>query len=361
MLAKIGFAGDLHKRPLDISTITGYVDCTIAVQKDLRRVVEEQGLTHFVSLGDWYDRGYASDIDASSADIDADMEFDKLLKGNFYGVIGNHIRLRMDSNPELSLIQPHPTLKSRRKVTREHQVIKTPDVLRIGDVQISFMHHSVTKKSVEEYKPTRQPWATYHIAIFHTPKIVPSDKLIGTNYQMSSSPNTAIARTLQGVDLALCGDIHNAIGKFIVNTGPGVACTMVVPGSLTNTDSSEKNRHTEVMMPIITIEDDSSVKLEFLRFDLKTNMLTFHIKSGDTVKEKLLSTRIKEVKSLYDEDLNGITIPATMDEVMSLNAFMAYQRYTEADKDIVRSIINDPSDISALIKIANKQEENVEL
>lgn len=347
---KIGLAGDLHKRAKDISTIQGYVNCNIAVQRDLMRLIKETNMDYFISLGDWYDKGYTSDVSASLADYDIDIEMANLLNGKFYGLIGNHIRLNMDSNPELHLIQPHPVYKSRRTVIRQEQVMKTPKMLRLGTVQISFMHHNKDVDDVFAYKPRREEWATYHIALFHTPSIVPNAQLVKTNFGYNASSNSKIGEVLNGVDLAIVGDIHTPLGQFNINTPTGTTI-MVVPGSLTNVDSSEDNRHTSIMLPVISIDDDSSVKLEYIHFDLKTNLLTFMKKNIEESKEKLKSLRGKPVRDLHGDDDIVSIIGRRENAYTTLNGFMQASGYTDVDKQLIRSVINNPADLDSLIKI----------
>lgn len=350
MSVKIGFAGDLHKRPKDITTIEGYVECTISVQRKLMQAIKDLRLDYFISLGDWYDKGYSSDVSSGLADYDIDIEMSNILKGNFYGLIGNHIRLNMDSNPELHIIQPHPVYKSRRACFREEQIMKTPDILRVGNVQISFMHHKKDVNDVHAYKPTRRDWAKYHIALFHTPSIVPNAQLIHTNYGYNASSNSSIGETLQGVDLAIVGDIHNPIGQFEVHTPTG-NLTMIVPGSLTNTDASLQNRHEFILMPIITVEDDDSVKVEYYHFDLLTNLLTFKQKNVEASREKLKSLRGKAVKSLHESDDIVAVLGRSENAYTSLNAFMQAQQYTDVDKQLIRHVLNKPDDLDGLVRI----------
>lgn len=346
---RIAFAGDLHKRSRDITTIEGYVQCNIAVQKALMQMLTDLDIDTFISLGDWYDKGYINDVSASLADYDLDIQMSNQLKGNFYGLIGNHIRLAMDSNPELHIIQPHPEYKSRRPVARTEQIMKTPDVLRVNDVQISFMHHKMNVHDCLAYKPKREPWAKYHIALFHTPSVVPNAKLIDVNMGYNASSNTKIGETMADVDLAIVGDIHSAIGTFQVSTPNGLM-TMIVPGSLTNVDAGETSRHTSINIPIITIDDESHVTLQYQPFDLKTNLVTFKKKNIEESREKLKSLRGKPIKELYSAK-DMVTIIENRDEALvSLNAFMRTQGYTEQDKRLVKMIIDNPRDVAGVIK-----------
>lgn len=349
MYARIGFGGDLHKKAKDPTTIEGYVNCNEAVQRDVMRICDELQLTHFIHLGDWYDRGYVNDVAAALADTGLDIQMSTQMKGNFYGLIGNHLRLSMDSNPELHLIQPHDEYKSRRIVTRTEQVIKTPKMLRINDVQISFMHNLLDEDDCLKYKPTREEWAKYHIALFHTQCIIPNAKLLEIGHGYNASSNTKIGQALEGVDMAIVGDIHNPLGQFRVPTVTG-SCLMIVPGSLTNTDSGLRNRHTTINMPIVTINEDSTVKLQFLPFDLKTNLVTFKQKNVEQSEAKIRALRGKSKERLYSNEDDAIALISNPDEtVTSLNAFIQSQGYTERDKSLIRMVMTDPTKVGAML------------
>ena len=141
MKYKILYATDLHKKMKDITTIRGYCTVHNKIEDDLINLISQLGITHFIEGGDWFDSGYGSDVAAALAHTDLDRKLYDAVKGNFYGVIGNHIRLNMDSNPELFLIQPHPKYTTRHRISRDTQIIKTPDELFLNGVQISFCHH----------------------------------------------------------------------------------------------------------------------------------------------------------------------------------------------------------------------------
>lgn len=356
MIAKLLFGGDTHKKVVDPVTIAGYRKCTAAVQRSLMETIREDGITHFCSLGDWYDRGFHTDNASCIPEYDMDIEMSRMLQGNFYGLIGNHIKLGLDSNPELFLIQPHPFYKTRDKVYRDYQIIKTPDVLMFGSVQVSFMHFSGNRKTLGGYKPTRRQETTYHIALFHTPHIVPNQQLIAAGLQANSYTTEAIGDVLDGVDLAICGDIHDPIGRFVVTHRTGVT-TMVVPGSLSNTTSSKLHRHASVYLPIVTINDDSTVTLEFKMFDLKTNMLTFKDEDVKQAKaEKLNGIKAKR----KDEKIEAGAVRSIFDysspDAYSLDNLIRRKGYTTAESAMIRSIMQNPLDIDNLIKIYTEEE-----
>lgn len=343
------FAGDLHKRSKDITTIEGYVECTNRVQHALMEDIKSLGVDCFVSLGDWYDRGYAVDVAASLADYDIDIEMSRLLGGRFYGLIGNHIRLNMDSNPELHIIQPHPVYKSRRPVIRKEQIMKTPTVLRVDDVQISFLHHRKDAAGALDYRAARAEWAKYHIALFHTPYIVPASRLADTDYGYSTSHTSKISQALEGVDLAIVGDIHNPLGSFVVPNVTGNT-TMIVPGSLTNTDASVRNRHSMIMIPVLDIQG-GTVSVSYHNFDLQVNRLTFKQKNVEASKERLKTLRGKSVQDLHDPRDIAAVLGSPESIYLSLNAFMQAQGYSDVDRRLVQHVLDRPEDIEELVNI----------
>lgn len=353
---KIMIAGDLHKRMKDITTIRGYCEVNRKIQLDLIQAIKDLGITHFISLGDWFDSGYGSDVSAALAHTDIDVEMSKVLKGNFYGLIGNHIRLRMDSNPELFLIQPHDVYKSRHPITRDYQIIKTPKDLILNGVQIHFMHWYKAAESAADYKAMINPDCHYHIGLYHTEYIIPSNYLYDLNMDGMASDNTVISRALDGINLAIVGHVHKAIGMFNIAKNDGTTTTMIVPGSLTNTDAGELSRHDYIDIPIIDIDEDGKVKLSLHHFNLRTNELKFEPKlKSNEYKEKLKSLRGNSKDALYEE-LRDTSFVGEHTQFTTLNMFFKEQGYTTCDKDMVRNVISNPEDIQSLRQAYMAQE-----
>lgn len=347
MLYKIAFAGDLHKRPKDISTIKGYVKACDTVQESLIKMMREEGISHFVSLGDWYDKGYVDDVSSALADTSKEEYISNMLDGKFYGVIGNHIRLRLDSNPELMLIQPHPTINSRKPVKRNEPILKTPSHFTIGNIQISLVHHIPNSDSLEDYVIHRLPGIKYHIACVHDPRFIPNKQLSLTEMPSTRTLDSQIARVLGNVDLCICGDIHKPLGMFDVSP----TTKMIVPGSLTNTNAGVRSRHGSIKIPIITIDDeDDSYTFSFYEFDLHLNMLTFDEKSAEKVADKLKTIRGNNLSELYgDRPLESIISNGISS--MSFGTFIKEQQYTEADKKLIRLTLKEPDNLINLIKV----------
>lgn len=360
MVYKILFAGDLHKRMKDITTIRGYAAVTLKIQNKIISLLRELECTHFISLGDWFDGGYGSDVSAALAHTDIDRELAAAVNGNFYGLIGNHIRINMDSNPELHLIQPHQYYTSRHSIARKEQVIKTPESLMLNSVQISFMHHNKFAESAWDYRPTLNLDAKYHIALFHTEFVVPTVQLHKMKITNIVNENSKIAAALDGVDLAIVGHLHKPLGTFSINKTSGETTTMIVPGSLTNTDAGMISRHNSIDMPLITIGEEGEVTIAYQHLDLMTNELSFQKKEfSEAGKQKLQSLRGNNKSTLYEELEQQSFVGNNFDAFMTLNSFMQSQGYTSADRQMIKTVLHSPEDIAGLVKIHKQETQSV--
>lgn len=355
---KILFGGDLHKRPIDLSTIKGYTEVNYKIQCDVMNELRDGGYTHFISLGDWFDEGYGSDTAAALAHTDIDKEMSGVVNGNFYGLIGNHIKIRMDSNPELFLIQPHPYYKSRHKIYRDYQIIRTPKELILNGVQICFMHWNHLAESARDYKAMIDTNCHYHIGLYHTPYIIPANFMAGLNMYTKISDNSSISAALDDIELAIVGDIHKPLGTFTINKVDGKSTTMIVPGSMTVTDSGKASRHDKIDMPVIEIDEDGNVSLSYFTLNLRLDELEFMEKIiSDEKREKLKSIRGNNKVALY-EDLEAATFVGTESSFLTLNRYMKEQGYTDTDKKLIKSVMNSPDDIQLLTYMYKEGLEN---
>lgn len=356
---RVMIAGDLHKRMKDITTIQGYCDACRKVQIDLIKAISKLEVTHFISLGDWFDGGYGSDVAAALTHADIDRLMADRLDGNFYGLIGNHIRIRMDSNPELFLIQPHKVFTTRHPVSRREQIIRTPDRLVLNSTEIIFMHWNADADGAIDYKVPIDTELKHHIALFHTDMIIPGSLMSGLNMGYDVDDDTTISEALNGVDIAIVGHIHNKIGAHNIVGRNGNNTLMIIPGSLTNVTSSEKNRHDSIDIPIIDINEDESYTLRYYKQSLHTDMLKFMKKAelDEETKKKLKSLNGNNKEALYD-DLQASSFVGESADFLTLNRYMIQNGYKEEDKSMVRSVMKNPEDIQSLIALNNKRLED---
>ena len=351
---KILMGGDLHKRTKDISTIRGYCKAAEQVQLDIMQTIKDEGITHFISLGDWFDGGYGSDVAAALAHTDIDKNMSELLKGNFYGLIGNHIHIKTDSNPELFLIQPHPVYQARYGTVRDYQIIRTPDRLELNGVEILLKHWNHEAENAYSYKVNIDPQCKHHIGLFHTEYVIPGSALRGLNMSNEVDDNSIITNTLAGLDLAIVGHIHMKIGSVLINGSNGQQVNMIIPGSLTNTDAGTIHRHSSIQMPIITISEQGNIELSYHEQSMHLEMLQFLEKRlAAEDEEKLKSLRGNHKESLY-KGCEASSFIGESDVVISLNKFLLVNDYTETDRELVRQVLHSPEDLDTLLGIYHR-------
>ena len=364
---RILFGGDLHKRMRDIATIRGYCKACTQIQLDIMDYIRENGVTDFYSLGDWFDGGYGSDVAAALVHTELDSRMSRLLNGNFYGLIGNHIRIKMDSNPELFLIQPHPYYTSSHTVSRKEQIIKTPThkAYEAGGkvaLEIHLQHWNPVSEGAKDYAVKDDVWKSpdsYKITLFHTEEIIPGQLLSSLNMGYEISNETVISNALGQTDLALVGHIHKVIGKHLIKDPTGLKSTLLyVPGSLMNTDSGMRARHDHVDLPVVDVLSDGSVKVYEYSQSLHLEMQEFFVKTSEENAVKLKSLRGNTLDTLYG-DMEASAFIGDSSSFVSLNTFFERQGYTQNDKALCKTVIKSPEDINVMREIYKSEGEDV--
>ena len=162
--------------------------------------------------------------------------------------------------------------------------------------------------------------------------------------------NGQIASALEGIDIAIVGHIHMKIGTFNVSTPTGDV-TMIIPGSLTNTDSGKVSMHDSIDIPIIETDDESDTfSISYYTQSLHTEMLQFlHNDLDNSARSKLKSLQGNSVETLYSELESASFIGSS--QFLSLNKFFEQQGYTKGDKKLVKHVIHNPEDIVTLLNI----------
>lgn len=278
MKARVLFVSDLHKRDVDFSTIQGYTRAVDQVQADIMQFVKDHGITHLVSMGDWYDKGYRS-INRYSNDRNLDEALSACVNGNFYICLGNHFFLERDNNPEMYLIQPSEQhTPTHRIYTADRPIIQAPDFIQIGGVRISLFHYSKANKF---YHDNIDDTVKYHIGVYHDDVVVPSyAKTEGGHW--GGSPSTSIEDMLSNVNFAIVGHLHKPVGAIKIPVN-GREIPMLIPGSLANTQNGP-SYHESVKLPVIEIGDDDSVACKLYQFSLHCEMLRLYKKKESAIK-----------------------------------------------------------------------------
>lgn len=326
------FAPDLHKRDVDFSSIKGYMGAVEQVQKDILAFLQNLNADkkYFVSLGDWYDKGYRS---TSRVFIDTyyDNEIAKAVDGNAYICIGNHFFLERDANPEMYLIQPSYLYQPRDVVPMEKPIFRTIPSLRIGNVQISFFHFN---KDDKHYIQHVEPGVDFHIGLYHDDCVLPSDIRNLAGY-MGSTSNDYLNAIYSNVDMAICGHIHTAIGvkNYTLNSGKSVP--IVVPGALAITENKEIVKHHSVECPLLTVYDDGSFDIKYVEFSTHMDMLKFY---------KIKETKLEQSLEVMGTGTGDYNLPTAV----SLKDFLRRKGYSENVVEIIMGITPGQTDVTTL-------------
>lgn len=288
MKARILFLGDLHKRDVDFTTIKGYTTAVDMVQADILSFIKDKGVTHLVSLGDWYDKGYRS-INRCANDRNFDEELAAAVNGNFYICLGNHFFLERDNNPEMYLIQPSELHKPTHAIYAKKPVIQAPAYFRVGSVQVSLFHYHKTNK---DYRATLDPSVKYHIGVYHDEIVVPTyaQKAGGL---INGTPAQNVQAILDNVNFAIVGHIHKPVGYIKVPMGDRDV-PMFIPGSLANT-SNGPQFHESVNLPVVDIDDDDKVSCSLFTFSLHCEVLKLYQRKEGAIQAELPTQVVTDI------------------------------------------------------------------
>ena len=343
MQARILFLTDLHKRDTDFTTIVGYTKAIDAVQEDILALIERINITHVIIGGDWYDKGYRS-INRVFNDNNYDRLLHNAVNGNVYLCRGNHLFLERDSNPEMYLIQPCDSMPPVHPIkTTDVPLFKSPDVVQIGPLQISLFHFDKTDKT---YIRPRAPETTYHIGVYHDDCILPTS-IRQASGDHGVTTTGALCEYYKNVDLAVCNHIHTAVGLTHINIGDRQVPAFI-PGSLCITKNQTSELHSSVKLPVVTLEDDNSVKVQTTTVSLHTEMLRLYNKK-ETVKGNA-STTLSAVKGV------DITTLFTPKENVTLKQILIRKGYPERIIQMVDGAARQGLTIKEAMELLKKEE-----
>lgn len=272
LLASILCVTDRHKRDIDFSSIKGYCDASAQVTEDILEIIQEKDITHVVEMGDLYHRGYTK-ISAQYADVMDDIAIRDAVNGNYYGVVGNHLMLERDNNPEFYLIQPnnYPDLQPILKRKFRQPIIRVVDDLVIGPVQMSFFHYN---KENKDYVAERRNGIKYHVGFYHDDSVVPNHvrEQCGIKAKVTSD---YMNRIYSNIDYAFLAHIHTDIGLMKLKLKSGKIVLAYLQGAATITSSKASEYHKYVMLPIIQIYENTMI-VEKVKLSLHTEMMEIY-------------------------------------------------------------------------------------
>lgn len=331
------FVPDLHKRDVDFTSIKGYVEAVELVQQDIVEYLKTLTNGMFVSMGDWYDKGYRS-TGRVFADSFYDTEIAKAVNGNAYICLGNHFFLERDSNPEMYLIQPSYLYKPRINVPMQEPTFKTADHVIIGRTQISFFHFNKTDKN---YYTKVESGVNFHIGVYHDECVLPSDIRQQAGF-FGNTSNDYLNNIYANVDLAICGHIHTAIGMRNYTLNSGKVIPIVVPGALAITENKDIVKHKSVMCPVATITEDQC-SISFQEFSTHMDCLKFY-----KMAEQKKATDTLEAMGSADGEYK-------MPSAVSLSDYLYRKGYSEREVRAIMSIQPGATDSRTILNLISEE------
>lgn len=344
LLASVMFVPDLHKRDVDFTSIKGFIGAVEQVQKDIIEALGKLEKPVFVSLGDWYDKGYRSTA-RTLADIYYDRKIAEKVGGDAYICLGNHFFLERDANPEMYIIQPSYLYKPRKDFPNQEAIFKTVPYLVIGDVQISFFHFN---KEDKNYIQPVQPGVRHHIGIYHDDCVLPSNvRQQAGGYGTTS--NDYLNSIYSNVDLAIHGHIHISVGTNVYSMNSGKSVPMLIPGSLGITQNKEEMKHKSVQCPVVKIYEGGGFDVDFVEVSTHLDMLSFY-----KVQEKTLAMDSMEI--MGSGDGSKLSIP----KARTLIDFLRNEGYSQNDVEHIMQIRPGMTDVYTIMGFIKEDLENAE-
>lgn len=344
VIAKVLVVTDLHKRWKDSTSIKGQVSVQNAIQKDLIEYCANNHVTHVFIAGDWYDRGFHGLGQAYGA-IEMDRRLSACVNGNVYLCVGNHFYLERDENPEMYIIQPNDYIKPQMEIpVPETPIFKLVPKLKLGTVQFDFFHFNKLNKNYVAY---RDEDTTYHIGIYHDDTVVPGWVREREGYT-GSATQAYFNQIYANVDLAICGHIHTKIGTTVMELNSGRKVPVIIPGSLGITQNKEDFKHADVQLPVITIDDDSTVHIDYATFSTHLPELRFY--APKKKKKTLLST--SEIMANRPTAVNTNSA-----ELLSLPVFLMKRGYTNRHLNLVNAAIGETLNLATAVAILAEVDE----
>ena len=332
MLARILFLPDLHKRGRDSDAIKGQMDAIRLIQKDIIALNNQYKFTHNIILGDWYHKGF-HDLDQALGAIQEDRLLASSVNGNVYLLIGNHFYLERDCNPEMYIIQPNKLIKPIHDITMpETPIFKVVNTLRIGNVQIDFHHFSKVNK---DYVAEREEGVTYRVGLYHDDKTLPSWVREKAGYLSGSVSQPYLNKIYEDIDIAIHGHIHTPLDVIKIPLASGKEVPVIIPGSLSIVTRKNSDVHDFVTLPILEINDDSTV--------------TFKQIKQSTHRECLIFKEKTELKDMDMSDSLNSKNTFSMKEVNSISQFLSSHGHSAETLDLVHQLYITPMSLEDMV------------
>lgn len=344
MLAKILYVSDMHKRWKDSESVKGILEIQNIQQQELIDYVKLNHITHVFLGGDWYDRGFHG-LGYAFGQHEMDRRLSRAVNGEVYLCVGNHFYLERDENPEMYTIQPNELIKTELNIPLpETPIFKCVKQLIIGTVQIDFFHYSKTNK---EYYTAVQPGITYHIGLYHDDLVCPAYVREMEGYH-SNVGQDYYNKVFSNVDIALCGHIHSKVGLTQMTLLNGRNVPLYIPGSMHATRNVDIEKHSIVSLPVICIDDDSTITYHQADFNTHLDELRFY--AGKKTKKR----EHEHVDAVVSNYINRAHTPQT---ARSLGSYLQANGYTQGRLRFVESAMRGDLSFSNAVNLLTALQE----
>jgi len=280
---------DWHLKDKDPRLISGYVNNSFRQFDEIAFLIEKFDIDSIIFLGDVFDGA----INSTAMIYSYTNAFKKLAsKATLYLLVGNHFFNYMNSNPEVYLAQPNPLggeyEPSRFHIPADEPIFHVVKELKINKTQIVFHHFHPKNK---EYFTTPDPNCNYVVGLYHDECVLPNSILSKTGYTIQSD-DLYLNRVYFGVNLALCGHIHIPMTPTTYGK-----TALMVPGSISVTENSIRDRHTQVLLPLLDISEETC-KLQIVPFNTGAGQMSFAATEAKQVLKEPIKTRREALEKL---------------------------------------------------------------
>lgn len=333
---------DIHLTENNIGTIpNSKVVLSNCLQYELIPLIRKENITDIVFTGDIIHQGVSTK--STFLQLMNVVKAITSLVDNAFLCIGNHLFLDLLNNPEFFLIQPHDKYKTSEVVIfSKEPTLKTPDTIRCGHLQLNLCHWAPNKAD-RKYFYKKEIDASMNVSIFHNDEYLPYERFTSSKLDSVYSE----------LDVAIHGHIHESKQMFTYN-----GTTVIVPGAVGLTSVSPKEFHTEIQLPIISVDTEGNPSLSFTTLNTRAEEYilirqehTEDEKSVIDIKKKIKENNLNKVETL---DLSG---NITYKDIGSLHEYLSQSGYPEYFKSLAEGLGIEPLSLGDIVKIKNSKDD----
>ena len=270
LIAKFGITGDPHLDSKDYGGHTAYSEESLEYFKNITKIIEEQGITHYIDTGDFANRRFTNFEYSLAIEKELDKQ-NRLTDGNRYSIKGNHDEATSGMTQYEYFI--------------ERGLLKPARNFVFDNTTITMLPYRKTKPYTKDEMVIINDGLHKNIVIAHQyfkfentklPKF--GEAIILDNYEQ-----------FYGTDYLVCGHIHHILGfeGFIGNElGQTHNCIVHYLGCMMRPAYREDHMDDKGQMAIISIYDDKPCTYDILEIPLWSLEKSFNLEKIVEKKEK---------------------------------------------------------------------------